>query len=58
MNDLHARAKIRINLTTWLHGRRQTQEYMLCYSVYINTNTGKAILFLEVLQQLPWMSAE
>lgn len=42
-------------MATW--EKANTEQYMLRYSVCISTNTGKASLFLQVLQWLPWMSA-
>lgn len=50
MNDLRVHAKIHMHLTTQLREWRQLQKSTyLCYSIYINTNTGKAHLFSEVI---------
>lgn len=48
-NDLHVHAKTHMNLATAMWTKANPKEYILCYSIYINTKTGKAHRFLEVI---------
>lgn len=49
MNDLHVHAETHMNLATAVWTKADPKEYILCYLIYINTKTGKAHLFLEVI---------